>query len=284
MKEFRGRVAVITGAGSGIGAALAQRCAEEGMRVVLADVERAAVEEVAEKLRGHGAEALAEVVDVRDPSALDRLALRTWDSFGGCHLLVNNAGVVAYRPIAELEISDWRWILSVNLDGVIHGLHAFVPRMRAQGAPAHIVNTASMAGLIPLEGAGLGAYAASKYAVVAISETLRMELAAEGIGVSVVTPGGVATRINEAERNRPQELQRRTATPPPDMERVAGSRKSLETPETFLGPEAVAERILQGVRDDELYVITHPSWLPLVRQRHAALEAAFLRASERGGD
>jgi hypothetical protein len=99
-----------------------------------------------------------------------------------------------------------------------------------------------------------------------------------------VTPGGVATRINEAERNRPQELQRRTATPPPDMERVAGSRKSLETPETFLGPEAVAERILQGVRDDELYVITHPSWLPLVRQRHAALEAAFLRASERGGD
>lgn len=284
MKDLRGRVAVITGAGSGIGAALAQRCADEGMRVVLADVERGAVEGVTEDLRRRGADALAEVVDVRDPSALGRLADRTWEAFGGCHLLVNNAGVVAYRPIAELEISDWRWILSVNLDGVIHGLHAFVPRMRAQGGPAHIVNTASMAGLIPLEGAGLGAYAASKYAVVAISETLRLELAADGIGVSVVTPGGVATRINEAERNRPRELQRKGAVPPPDMERIAGSRRSLERPESFLGPDAVAERILQGVRDDELYVITHPSWLPLVRQRHAAVEAAFERAAARWGE
>jgi len=284
VKEFRGRVAVITGAGSGIGAALAKRCADEGMRVVLADVERAALEGVAEELHEAGAEAVAEVVDVRDPMALERLAERSWTAFGGCHLLVNNAGVVAYRPIAQLEISDWRWILSVNLDGVIHGLHAFVPRMRAQGGPAHIVNTASMAGLIPLEGAGLGAYAASKYAVVAISETLRLELAGDGIGVSVVAPGGVATRINEAERNRPQELQRRAAAPPPDMEQIAGSRRSLEQPETFLGPEAVAERILQGVRDDELYVITHPSWLPLVRQRHAALESAFERASARWGE
>jgi NAD(P)-dependent dehydrogenase (short-subunit alcohol dehydrogenase family) len=284
MKELRGRVAVITGAGSGIGAALARRCADEGMRVVLADVERGAVEAVTEELCRRGADALAEVVDVRDPSALAKLADRTWEAFGGCHLLVNNAGVVAYRPIAELEISDWRWILSVNLDGVIHGLHAFVPRMRAQGGPAHIVNTASMAGLIPLEGAGLGAYAASKYAVVAISETLRLELAADGIGVSVVTPGGVATRINEAERNRPQELARKAAAPPPDMERVAGSRRSLERPETFLGPEAVAERILEGVRDDALYVITHPSWLPLVRQRHAELEAAFERAAARWGE
>jgi NAD(P)-dependent dehydrogenase (short-subunit alcohol dehydrogenase family) len=284
MKELRGRVAVITGAGSGIGAALARRCAGEGMRLVLADVERGAVEDVADGLRRSGAEAVAEVVDVRDPAALMKLADRTWEAFGGCQLLVNNAGVVAYRPIAELEISDWRWILSVNLDGVIHGLHAFVPRMREQGGPAHIVNTASMAGLIPLEGAGLGAYAASKYAVVGISETLRMELAPHGIGVSVVAPGGVATRINESERNRPQELQRSSAAPPPDMERVAGSRRSLERPETFLGPEDVAERILQGVLDDELYVITHPSWLPLVRQRHASIESAFERAAARWGD
>ncbi len=284
MKELRGRVAVITGAGSGIGAALARRCAGEGMRLVLADVERGAVEDVADGLRRSGAEAVAEVVDVRDPAALMKLADRTWEAFGGCQLLVNNAGVVAYRPIAELEISDWRWILSVNLDGVIHGLHAFVPRMREQGGPAHIVNTASMAGLIPLEGAGLGAYAASKYAVVGISETLRMELAPHGIGVSVVAPGGVATRINESERNRPQELQRSSAATPPDMERVAGSRRSLERPETFLGPEDVAERILQGVLDDELYVITHPSWLPLVRQRHASIESAFERAAARWGD
>jgi NAD(P)-dependent dehydrogenase (short-subunit alcohol dehydrogenase family) len=284
MKELRDRVAVITGAGSGIGAALARRCAAEGMRLVLADVERGAVEGVAGEIGRGGAEAVAEVVDVRDPAALVRLADRTWKVFGGCHLLVNNAGVVAYRPIAELEISDWRWILSVNLDGVVHGLHAFVPRLRAQGGPAHIVNTASMAGLIPLEGAGLGAYAASKYAVVAISETLRLELAPDGIGVSVVCPGGVATRINEADRNRPPELRPAAAAPPPDMERIAGARRSLERPETFLEPDAAAERILQGVRDDELYVITHPSWLPLVRERHAAVEAAFARAAARWGD
>jgi NAD(P)-dependent dehydrogenase (short-subunit alcohol dehydrogenase family) len=284
MKELRDRVAVVTGAGSGIGAALARRCAAEGMRVVLADVERPAVEGVAAEIRRGGGEAVAELVDVRDPDALVRLADRTWEAFGACHLLVNNAGVVAYRPIAELEIADWRWVLSVNLDGVVHGLHAFVPRLRAQGGPAHVVNTASMAGLIPLEGAGLGAYAASKYAVVAISETLRLELAPDGIGVSVVCPGGVATRINESERNRPKELERRAAAPPPDFERIAGSRRSLERAETYLEPDAVAERILQGVRDDELYVITHPSWLPLVRERHAAVEAAFTRAAARWGE
>ena len=122
MQELRDRVAVITGAGSGIGAGLARRCAAEGMRVVLADVERGAVEGVASELRRGGARAEAVVVDVRDAAALERLAAHTWETFGGCHLLVNNAGVVAYRPIAELEISDWRWVLSVNLDGVIHGL------------------------------------------------------------------------------------------------------------------------------------------------------------------
>jgi NAD(P)-dependent dehydrogenase (short-subunit alcohol dehydrogenase family) len=284
MQELRGRVAVITGAGSGIGAGLARRCAAEGMRVVLADVERGPVEAVAADLRRGGAEAEAVVVDVRDPVALVRLADRTWEVFGGCHLLVNNAGVVAYRPIAELEISDWRWILSVNLDGVIHGLHAFLPRLRAQGGPAHVVNTASMAGLMPLEGAGLGAYAASKYAVVAISETLRQELAPEGIGVSVVCPGGVATRINEAERNRPTELRRSAPGAAPDMARVAGAGSRLERPELPLDAETTADRILAAVRADELYVITHPRWLPLVRERHAAIESAFERAAARWPD
>ena len=281
MQELRDRVAVITGAGSGIGAGLARRCAAEGMRVVLADIERDAVEAVAEELRKGGASAEAAGVDVRDPAALVRLADRTWEVFGGCHLLVNNAGVVAYRPIVDLELSDWRWILSVNLEGVIHGLHAFLPRMRKQGGPAHIVNTASMAGLIPLQGAGLGAYAASKYAIVAISETLRMELAPEGIGVSVVCPGGVDTRINDAERNRPSELRRSGPAAAPDMQRIAGARGRLETPETFLDADAAAERILAAVRADELYAITHPSWLPLVRDRHQALEAAFTRAAAR---
>ena len=280
MQELKDRVAVITGAGSGIGAGLARRCAAEGMRVVLADVELGAVEAVAAGLRQGGTAAEAVGVDVRDPAALVRLADRTWEAFGACHLLINNAGVVAYRPIVDLELSDWRWILSVNLEGVIHGLHAFLPRIREQGPPAHIVNTASMAGLIPLQGAGLGAYAASKYAVVAISETLRLELAPENIGVTVVCPGGVDTRINEAERNRPAELRRSAPVAAPDMQRLAESRR-LETPETFLDADGAAARILEAVRADELYAITHPSWLPLVHERHQNLEAAFTRAAGR---
>jgi NAD(P)-dependent dehydrogenase (short-subunit alcohol dehydrogenase family) len=280
MKELRGRVAVVTGAGSGIGAALARLCAGEGMRVVLADVERAAVESVAEDLCRGGAQAAAEVVDVRDPAALAAVAERTFATFGGCHLLVNNAGVVVYRPAAELELADWRWVLSVNLDGVIHGLLAFLPRMRAQGGPAHIVNTASIAGLLPVPGAGLTAYAASKYAVVGISESLRAELAPEGIGVSVVCPGGVATRIDESERNRPAEL-RTGAASTPAGKAAPMARERAEGTERFLPPEAVALRILQAVREDELYVITHPEWLPLVRERHAAIEAAFARAAAR---
>jgi NAD(P)-dependent dehydrogenase (short-subunit alcohol dehydrogenase family) len=275
---------VVTGAGSGIGAALARRCAAEGMRVLLADVERAAVFAAAEGLRRGGASAEAAELDVRDPAALVRLADLAFDRCGGCHLLVNNAGVVTYREIADLELADWRWVLSVNLDGVFHGLHAFLPRMRAQGAPAHVVNVASIAGLVPLEGVGIGAYAASKYAVVAISEVLRTELAPHGIGVSVVCPGGVATRINEAERNRPAELRRSAPAPAPDLERVAAaSTARLERPEAFLDPDEVAEQVLAAVREDELYVITHPGWLSLVRERFAAIEAAFARAAARAG-
>jgi NAD(P)-dependent dehydrogenase (short-subunit alcohol dehydrogenase family) len=281
MKELRDRVAVVTGAGSGIGAALARRCAAEGMQVVLSDVERAGVDAVADELRRGGARVEAAAVDVRDPAALVRLADLTDERFGGCHLLVNNAGVVTYREAVELEIADWRWILSVNLDGVIHGLHAFLPRMRARGGPAHVVNTASIAGLVALEGVGLAAYSASKFAVVAISEILRSELAPYGIGVSVVCPGGVATRINEAERNRPAELSRSAPAAPPDFARLSGAGARLERPDTVLEPDEVAARILAAVREDELYVITHPGWLPLVRERHAAIEAAFARAGGR---
>jgi NAD(P)-dependent dehydrogenase (short-subunit alcohol dehydrogenase family) len=281
MKELRGRVAVITGAGSGIGAGLARTCAAAGMRLALADVESNSVEHVAAEVRAGGGEAFAMPVDVRDAKAVASFADRTWDAYGACHVLFNNAGVVLYRPAAELELADWRWVLSVNLDGVIHGLHAFLPRMRAQGGPAHIVNTASMAGLMPMRGAGLAAYAASKYAVVAISETLRLELEPEGIGVTVVCPGGVQTRINESERNRPSELRQASAAPPPDLDRLRETSQGLERRDNWLTPEQAAERILAAVRENELYAITHPEWLPHVRERHAALEGAFERAAAR---
>jgi NAD(P)-dependent dehydrogenase (short-subunit alcohol dehydrogenase family) len=251
------------------------------MRVALADVDSNSVERVAAEIRAGGGEAIAMPVDVRDAKAVASFAERTYDAYRACHLLINNAGVVVYRPVAELELADWRWVLSVNLDGVIHGLHAFLPRMRAQGGPAHIVNTASMAGLIPLPNAGLAAYAASKYAVVAISETLRLELAPEGIGVTVVCPGGVQTRINESERNRPSDLRQASAAPAPDMDRLRETSEGLERRDNFLTSEQAAERILGAVRENELYAITHPEWLPLVRQRHAAIEGAFARAAAR---
>ena len=275
------RVAVVTGAGSGIGAALARACAAEGMRLALADVESNSVERVAGELRAGGAEAFGMPVDVRDAKAVEAFADRTFGAYGACHLLVNNAGVVLYRPIAELALGDWRWVLSVNLEGVIHGLHAFLPRMRAQGPPAHVVNTATMAGLIPLRGTGLGAYAASKYAVVSISETLRMELEPEGIGVSVVCPGGVTTRINESERNRPAELRQHTTAAVPAFSELREASRGLENRDNIISPDDAAQRILAGVRANELYVATHSEWLPLVRERHAAVESAFERAAQR---
>lgn len=280
MKELQGRVAVITGAGSGIGAALAHACSEAGMSVVLSDVEPAALDGVADEIRGRAGNVETLVLDVRDPAALEALAERAYAAFGACHLLVNNAGVIVFKPAAKLTLADWDWVLSVNLHGVIHGLAAFVPRMRAQQGEAHIVNTASINGLISMGGSGLAAYAASKFAVVAITESLRVELERDQIGVSVVCPGGVATRITQSERNRPAEFCDGSEPKPlPDM---AAAVDELGRSERILSPGDVAGRILDAVRENELYVITHPDYLDEVRKRHRAIEAAFERAASRG--
>jgi NAD(P)-dependent dehydrogenase (short-subunit alcohol dehydrogenase family) len=176
--------------------------------------------------------------------------------------------------VAELELADWRWVLSVNLDGVIHGLHAFLPRMRAQGGEAHILNTASMAGLVSIGVMPVGAYTVSKFAVVGYSEMLRQELAPEGIGVTVLCPGGVATRIGESERSRPAEL--RDAAPAPTHALATDGAGVLP-------PEAVAACALEAVRANAPYAITHPEWWPLVEARLEALRAAFGAAGPGGG-
>jgi NAD(P)-dependent dehydrogenase (short-subunit alcohol dehydrogenase family) len=279
MQELNGRVAVVTGAGSGIGAALGRRCAEAGMSVMLADVEAGPLEEVAGAIRETGAAVETAVLDVRDAAAVEGLAARTWEAFGACHLLVNNAGVVLFRPASKLTLADWEWVLSVNLHGVVHGLTAFLPRLRDQGGEAHIVNTASINGLLPMAGTGLAAYAATKYGVVAISESLRVELERDGIGVSVVVPGGVATRITQSERNRPEAL-RDGPTPPAPRDR-AGAKGRLERPESRLAPEEVADRILEGVRENAFWIVTHPGYLEELRARHREIEAAFERAARR---
>ncbi|MBM7422963.1 SDR family NAD(P)-dependent oxidoreductase [Spongiibacter marinus] len=194
------QVAVITGAGSGIGAALATACAKRGLRVLVADIEYEAAEATASRLRKAGAKANAYQVDVSDSEEVYAMADHCQKLFGGCDLLCNNAGVSIQKPIEEMSPADWSWLVSVNTLGVAHSLSAFLPIMRQQ-QQGYIVNTASMAGLTPL--CNFGAYTASKYAVVGMSEVLKEELKDSHLGVSVLCPGIVKTQIYQSERNRP---------------------------------------------------------------------------------
>ena len=210
MNNFSGKVAVITGAASGIGLALAGKAASEGMRIVLADVEEPALTEAEQHLRADGATALAVKTDVSRIEDVEALASATLDAFGSVDLLCNNAGVTMRprsRRIWECTLGDWQWILGVNVFGGIHGFHAFTPIMLDQASEGHIVNTASVAGLV--SGPGLGVYKSSKHAVVSIPETLYHELREldAKVGVSALCPGPVATPIGSSARNRPEELQ-----------------------------------------------------------------------------
>lgn len=265
MQELEGRVAVITGGGSGIGEGLATACGAAGMRVVVSDIEEAQAERVAAELRDRGSEAIAVRTDVSEASSVEELAARSYDAFGAVHLLCNNAGVMALSALVEAPQHDWEWTLSVNLYGQVHGIRAFVPRMRAQGEPAHIVNTASIAGVVPLA-RELGVYTASKYASVGISEMLRAELEPDGIGVSVVCPGSVETGIFRAERNRPQEFGGSVTDDSGEDPGVAPGRMSAVE---------AAERILDGVRANRMYIFTHPELREQVQERFERMLADF---------
>ena len=262
MEQLEGKAAVVTGGGSGIGEGIAGACAAAGMRVVVADIEADAAERVAAALRADGAEALAVRADVTRRADLDALAERTYAAFGEANLLCNNAGVIVESAIAESADADWEWLFRVNVLGVVHGLQSFVPRMRAQDGGAHVVNTASIAG-IAVPDVDVAAYAATKHAVVAISDRLRREVAADGVGVSVLCPGGVATRLFEADRNLPPDLAGRVT---PARRRAGAGR----TP-----PAEVGERVLQAVRARRFWVITHPGERPRVEERYAELLADF---------
>lgn len=216
MKELSGKVAVVTGAGSGIGVGMARAFADAGMHVIVADIELKAAQAVASELNGTAAE-----LDVAKPEAMQAFADQVYHDHGAVHLLCNNAGVAIAGPLAEMTYDDWRWMISVNIEGVTNGLTAFLPRMIAQEGEAHIVNTGSIAGLVTFPERGI--YAATKYAVVAISETLRAELAPHDIGVTVVCPGSVRTRILDAARNRPADLQETKVLPPTELSDQAGA-------------------------------------------------------------
>jgi NAD(P)-dependent dehydrogenase (short-subunit alcohol dehydrogenase family) len=256
MKDLQGKVAVITGGASGIGRAVAEKAAAAGMKIVIADIEEAALKEAQRDLAEGGADAVAVVTDVADAASVRDLRDRALQEFGAVHLVHNNAGVGGGGPIWQVPEQDWRWILGVNLWGVINGVTAFVPLLIEQGE-GHVVNTASIAGLTTAP--FLGPYNATKQAVVAISETLFKDLQASGVtgvGVSVLCPGFVRTRIAESARNRPSWA----------PERVADDAEGAETLRTAISdmiaggiaPDAVAERVIDAVRTDTFYIRTHP--------------------------
>jgi NAD(P)-dependent dehydrogenase (short-subunit alcohol dehydrogenase family) len=264
--SFKDKVAVVTGGGSGIGRALALALAREGARVVVADIDEAAMEAVVREARGHGVDALPVRTDVTDLAQVQGLADRAWREFGAVHVLCNNAGVAAWGSLENATHRDWQWVLGVNLWGVIHGIEAFVPRMIAGGQRGHIVNTASMAGLIASQ--GLGVYNTSKYAVVGLSETLAKDLKTYGIGVSVLCPMGVETRIRESERSRPAALRN---------EPSVAAVPAVELIGRYLAPDAVAELVLDAIRRGELYVITHDEGLEPLRRRFERMQQSVLK-------
>jgi NAD(P)-dependent dehydrogenase (short-subunit alcohol dehydrogenase family) len=267
-------VAVVTGGGSGIGRALAEALAAAGSVVVVADLDLTAAEAVADEIRSNGGRADAVTVDVADAASVDELAAGVIGRHGRVDVLCNNAGVSTFNLIEDQTLDDWRWVVSVNLWGVIHGVHSFLPILRRQGTPAHIVNTASIAGL--LSGvAFIGPYSATKVAVVSISETLVKEfaIAALPIGVSVLCPSSVDTRVMESERSRPRSLGVEHRTEMAETVRL-GIRASFTGP-TGLPPALVAQRVIDAIREDRFWIITHPGERPSVEERFTAALASF---------
>jgi NAD(P)-dependent dehydrogenase (short-subunit alcohol dehydrogenase family) len=264
MTELGGGVAVVTGGASGIGRAMAERFARERAKVVVADIDQRALAAVVDSIKARGGEALGVSTDVTDLSSVQTLAAAAFEAFGKVSVLCNNAGVALWGGLESATHRDWQWVLGVNLWGVIHGVEAFVPRMIASKEPGHIVNTASMAGLVATR--GLGVYNTSKYAVVGLSETLAKDLRPYHIGVSVLCPMGVATQIRESARNRPADL---TNEAPSAVEPVELMGRTL-------APAAVAEMVLSAIRANRLYVITHEEGLEALRRRHERLEQAVL--------
>lgn len=256
MEKLEGKVAVITGAASGIGRAVAVRAAADGMKIVLADIEEGPLKEAEAEVGRSGAETLAVAVDVSDGTSVRELRDRALDTFGAVHLVHNNAGVGGGGLVWEVPEQDWRWIFGVNLWGVVHGVAAFVPLFIEQGE-GHVVNTASIAGLTTSP--FLGPYNATKHAVVAISETLFKDLQAagvQGVGVSVLCPGFVRTRIAESGRNRPG------WAPEPETGDAEGSEAMRTVVSDMIAggipPEDVAEQVMQAVRTNTFYIRTHP--------------------------
>jgi NAD(P)-dependent dehydrogenase (short-subunit alcohol dehydrogenase family) len=273
MQDLKGKVAVVTGGASGIGEAMAEAFAEVGMHVVIADIEGPKADAVAKRLSGAGVRCVGARVDVTDLDSVKQLADRCYDEFGAVHLLCNNAGVLLMGPGSDMIASDWRWTFDVNVMGIAHGLEVFLPRMRAQNEPCHVVNTSSVSGLVGKSDTFI--YSATKAAATALSEALREELEGSPIGVSVVLPSNIRSNIVGSQRNRPKEAGREYEQ---SVAPEVGAKHGLD-------PRAVGIRVREGVLRDEFYIFTLPaSGVPIQRgiiesrsqQLLAGLEAGVL--------
>ena len=264
MKDLKGKVAVVTGAASGIGRAMAERFAREGMKVVLADVEAGPLAEARDSVAKTAAGAIAVQTDVSKVAEVEALARSTFEAFGTAHVVCNNAGIGAGGMMWQVPLSDWSWILGVNLMGVVHGVRAFVPRMIEQGE-GHVVNTASIAGLIAAP--GMSAYCATKHAVVAMSECLHHELTmATGgkVRVSVLCPAWVKTRIADSGRNRPSGALASGTASPQDQAIEGMVRAAVES---GIPPEVVADKVCAAIVEEKFWILTHPKTKKTVEKR-----------------
>ena len=268
MQDLKGKVAFITGGASGIGLAMAKAFGRAGMAVMIADIERSALNRAVDELRASQVRAEGVVADVASRDSLRAAALETIAKFGKVHVVCNNAGVGAGGPIGEVAEQDWSWILGVNLMGVVHGVEIFTPLIAGHGEGGHFVNTASIAGMISPP--GMEPYNATKFAVVAMSEGWAGQLAPLNIGVSILCPGFVKTRIHESRRNRPGGA----------GEADAAANTATAFVMSGMPADAVGERVVEAVRDGELYVFTHPEFRAPVAARFDAILAAFDHAAE----
>jgi NAD(P)-dependent dehydrogenase (short-subunit alcohol dehydrogenase family) len=267
MENLSGKVALVTGAGSGIGRGIALACAEEGMHVILADVQEGTTQAVAAEVEAKEVQALPVDLDVSDTVAYEWLAEQVYAEFGELNLLVNNAGVMTTGPVSQSTQADWDWTFAVNVNGVVNGVQTFLPRMRAQDGEAHIVNTVSMAALRLNEVVPLGVYSASKHAAFAYTESLRGELEAEGIGVSALCPGGVNTLIGEAGRNRPDQFGGVREGPEPGFSAGMMSQQ--------MAPEDVGGIVLKGVKANRWLIFSHPELRSHVERRYQRIMDDF---------
>jgi len=256
MKDFQGKVAVITGGASGLGRAMAERFAREGMSIVLADVEPNALAKAEAEMKAAGAKVIGVRTDVSNAIEVEALAQKTLAAFGGVHLLANNAGVAEGGKVWENTVADWEWVLGVNIWGVIHGVRVFTPIMLKQQSEGHIINTASVAGLISPP--GMGIYCVSKHAVVTLSECLHHDLAqqTDKLKCSVLCPAYVPTGIADSGRNRPADLNETRQKSAADLALDASLKKAVQSGK--LSAADVAQKVYEAVRDERFYILTHP--------------------------